>query len=95
MQKCDHEHRISETRKRSFLKSLLGYLLEVGVDTFVIGIGLSLFLGLPSQNAFLGGGILATLTEFLCFFTHYFNERFWNKIMWGRTVTEVPLNRKI
>ena len=88
-----HEHKVTETRLRSFCKSFLGYILEVVVDTCVIGFGLTL-LGLPSEQAWLGGGVLAMATEVLCFFTHYFNERLWNKIQWGRKVEDIICQRK-
>jgi len=80
-------HIVSETRVRSLLKSLSGYGLEVLVDSIVLSLGLTA-LGLPPDVAIKGGGAFAALTEVFCFCTHYFTERVWNKISWGRKVIE-------
>ena len=68
--------RINETRKRSLLKSLTQRIFEIIVDTLI----LSFFI---DSHIALG---LAVFIEFLCWISHYINERLWNKIDYGREV---------
>ena len=86
--KCNHSHRVNDTRKRSLLKALTGYIFEVIADTFIISTGLRL-LGFETEIAFIGGLALAGVTEILCFCIHYINDRLWNKVQWGRMVEDI------
>lgn len=70
-------HKINETRKRSFLKGITARILEIVIDTFLF-----FALGLEIHTSF---GI-ALLIEGLCFLLHYLNERVWNKINYGRII---------
>jgi len=56
------------------------------MDTLVLGSVLAL-IGIPFS--FEIGGIMALVTELLCFLTHYGNDRIWNKIQWGRKVFDI------
>lgn len=87
--KHNHNHKVNETRRRSLLKALSGYIFEVTVDTFIIGIGLKLLGQFETGAAFAGGFTLAAITEVLCFVSHYINDRLWNKVQWGRQVEDV------
>ena len=79
--------KVYDTRKRSFLKALTANLVEIIIDTFVIGFILS-YLGVPYEVAYLSGGGLAVLTELLCFCTNYIVDRIWNRTQWGREIVE-------
>lgn len=78
---CDKEQKIEDTRLRSLLKTVTSNLEEVLVDTVIIGSILTL-LGLP--YAFAYGTGLSLVVETICGFIHYFNDRLWNRISWGR-----------
>jgi len=82
-----HEYKVHESRKRSLLKALTGYLLEVGIDTLIIGMILGI-MGLSAEVAFSGGLGISLLTELFCFLSHYGNERLWNRLEYGRHITK-------
>jgi len=86
MVKCPHcgqEIKIQDEKKRSALKSLAGDVEEAIIDTIILGPILT-FCGLPYAFGIAGG--LAVVIETLCFLTHYFNDRLWNKTQFGRKV---------
>jgi hypothetical protein len=82
-----HEYRVHESRKRSLLKALTGYLFEVGIDTLIIGMILGI-MGLSTEVAFTGGFGISLLTELFCFLSRYGSERLWNRLDYGRHVTK-------
>ena len=86
--KCNHSHKVNETRKRSLLKAFTGYIFEVIVDTLIIGTALSI-MGFETEVAYVGGFVIAGVTEVLCFLSHYVNDRLWNKVQLGREVEDV------
>jgi len=83
--KSNHHHKVNETRTRSILKALTSKVIEVVVDTALVGEILHL---LGVSNAFEIGGSFAVAVEVLCAVTNYFNDRLWNKIQWGREVED-------
>jgi len=75
---CEHDkQRVDETHKRSIAKGITGRLIEIAVDTAILS-----FLGI---NPFQSLGV-AIIIEGLCFASSYFNERLWNKVLWGRRI---------
>jgi len=84
--KSNHKHKVNETRVRSLCKTITARIIEVIVDTLLIG---TIYLLLNVSHAYeLAGGISLTV-EFLCAVTGYFNDRIWNKINWGREVEDL------
>lgn len=81
-----HKHKINETRKRSLLKAVSGRVIEVTIGTFVQGFLLGL-LGFPAPYEL--GFIMTLIEEITCFCICLINERIWNRIDWGRNVTDV------
>jgi hypothetical protein len=79
------EYKIEETRKRSLLKSITGLVFEILFDTLFLGLILSI-LGIPHSFEYAGG--FAIIGELVCVGGHYFNDRCWNRIGWGRSVQE-------
>jgi len=79
--------KFNDTRKRSFLKALTAYLLEVGAD-ILISSGILTLLGLPPETAIIGGIGIATIIELFCLLIHYLNDRIWNKTQWGRNAKD-------
>jgi len=70
--------RVNETRRRSLLKAVSFRILEIAVDSVI----LSFFV----TTAVAVG--LAILLEGLCLAAHFIFERVWNKINYGRVITE-------
>ena len=68
--------RINETRKRSLLKAVSFRIIEVGLETLVLGIFLDLHLAFK----------LALALECLCLGLHFGFERIWNRISYGRYI---------
>lgn len=85
MTKCDHEHKVCETRLRSLLKGATAKFLEITIDFIV----LYLIFGQPEKDLGLAIGL-----EVFCYVCGFFNERLWNKIQFGRKIIEVLSNRK-
>lgn len=85
-----HKHKVSETKTRSLLKAVTARVLEVFVDTLLLGTIYS-FFGIHSPYELALG--LSVLIEFLCAVATYINERLWNKIQWGREVEDVYEDR--
>lgn len=83
---CDHEHqhKVCESHLRTALKGVTAKALEVLFDFIV----LDFLFHAPAES--LGAAIGL---EALCYALNYMNERGWNRIMWGRTITDVPSNR--
>jgi len=81
-----HKHKVSETCIRSLLKTVSARLLEILIDTILLGVIYSL-LGIPRpyEIAF----SLSVVIECLCALATYVNERLWNKVQWGREVRDV------
>jgi len=84
-----HEHKVNETKKRSLLKGVSMRVLEVTVDTLLLSVlGLDIHVSIGVSIAIEG----------ICFGVHFINERLWNRIQWGRQITEMakttqPLNK--
>ena len=70
--------RINETRKRSLLKAVSFRVIEIAVDTLILS-----FFVTPAVAVG-----LSVLLETLCFILHFAFERIWNKINYGREITE-------
>lgn len=68
--------RVNETKKRSVLKTVSVWALEVAID---VGILTYIF-------AFLGPLATAVTIEGICIAVHYAIERLWNRNQWGRTI---------
>lgn len=79
------EHKVNETRKRSVLKVSSSKVIEVIIDTFVIAS--FPFWGVPAV-------VTAITIEMICFSNHFIIERLWNKIQWGRQITETKTKIK-
>jgi len=86
--KCEHNHRVEDTRKRSLLKALTGNGFEVLFDTIIMA-SFFIFIGIKAPDAIGIGFGLSICTEILCFITNYFNDRLWNKTQWGRKVIDI------
>jgi len=84
MSKCDHEHKVCESRLRTVLKGVTAKMLEVVFDFIV----LDLIFQRPAESLGVAIGI-----EGLCYAITYFNERGWNRIQWGRKIINVATNR--
>ena len=82
----NHEHKVNETRTRSLFKTLTARIIEIIVDTFLIG-SVYFLIGIPHAYEIAGG--ISIVIEFLCALTNYLNDRLWNKIQWGREVEDV------
>lgn len=80
------KHKVNETRLRSLFKAITGRLIEILVDSLLIG-SLFTFLGVPYAFQLASG--IAILTEILCALTTYLNERIWNRLDWGREVEHI------
>jgi len=80
MSRCDHEHKVYETHKRSLLKGFTARIIEIAFDAVVLSIA--------GLHPFESIGI-AVLLECTCYVLNYVNERGWNRIMWGRKIVEV------
>lgn len=89
-----HEHKVEDTRKRSFLKALTGYTLEVIIDTFIFWT-LLVVIGIEPGHAIPLGAGFSLLTESICFLSHYLNDRIWNRAQWGRKVEDEEAKEKI
>lgn len=74
--------KVNETRKRSWVKTITQKAVEYGIDAIVMS-GLYQLLKPISQTDVL---ILAVVAEISCIGSHYYTERIWNKIHWGREV---------
>lgn len=83
MGKENQKYKVEDTRKRSLLKSVTGLVFEIVFDTLFLGSILSI-LGIPHSFEYAGG--FAIIGELVCVGGHYFNDRCWNRINWGRTV---------
>jgi len=68
--------KVYETRKRSLLKAVSFRILEIGLDTLILSIFVSLHLAVT----------LAVILELLCLGLHFVFERGWNKIEYGRHI---------
>ena len=68
--------KVYETRKRSLLKAVSFRILEIGLDTLILSIFVSLHLAVT----------LAVILELLCLGLHFVFERGWNRIDYGRYV---------
>ena len=77
---CDQEHRVCDTRKRSFLMVATGNAIEVVIDYFLF----NLFLHQPVES--FGFALVA---QIVCYSTTLLALRIWNHIKWGRKVTDV------
>jgi len=80
-----HEHRVCESHLRTALKGATAKMLEITFDFIV----LNLIFQQPLAVS-MGGAIGL---EALCYALGYLNERGWNRIMWGRKVVDVTVNR--
>lgn len=89
-----HKHKVEDSKKRSFLKALTGYLSEVLIDSFLISSILKI-IGVETSSAISIGFGISLLTEFICFLVHYGNDRVWNRIQFGRKVTDLKETHKI
>ncbi|GEM_PF-1400897 len=65
---------IHETRARSLLKAISFRVIEIAVDTAILSFFVEVHIALT----------LAVVLELICFVLHYFFERIWNKIHFGR-----------
>lgn len=81
------QKRIIDQRKRSLAKALTAILVEIFIDSIIISSLLNL-LGLSAEVAIPSSLGIATFTEFICFITHYLNDRAWNRSQYGREVIE-------
>lgn len=88
---CEHKHKVSETRKRSLLKTISGRILEILIGTTVFGTIL-FFLGFPSPYQL--GFALNLLEELICLKVTYLTERIWNRIQWGRKIENINKKRE-
>jgi hypothetical protein len=79
-----HQHKVCESRKRTALKGITAKALEVLFDFIV----LDLIFQRPAESLGVAIGI-----EGLCYAITYFNERGWNRIMWGRKILDVTADR--
>jgi len=84
--KQNHKHKVNETHLRSILKAVTSRIIEIAVDTLLIGT-IYAFLGIPNSYELASG--IAISIEMLCALTSYINDRLWNKISWGREVKDI------
>lgn len=84
--KCNHRHKVNDTKMRSLFKTLTARIIEILIDTLLFG---TIFLVLDVPHAFEIASGLALAVEFFCSLTHYVNDRFWNRIQWGREVEDI------
>ena len=84
MSNCDHEHKVCDSRLRSFLMTFTGNAIEVVIDFFIFN------FFIPSKPESLG---FAIATQVVCYLTTYFSLRIWNKIKWGRKVIDVSISK--
>lgn len=82
-------HKVNETRIRSVSKTVTGRLIEIAIGTLAFGTVLT-FLGFhaPYETGFL----LNVTEESICTIVTYVTERVWNRINWGRIITDVEIN---
>lgn len=82
-----HEHKVCETRLRTFLKNLTGNGIEFVIDFFILDAVICRLS--PTIAQALGIAGISALIEGVCFIISYLTDRGWNLIQWGRKVTEV------
>jgi hypothetical protein len=87
MSKCDHEHKVCESHKRTLLKGVTAKVLEVSFDLVIFSSVLSQYM--PPQLAILDSLGISIMIESFCFGLGYLNERLWNKVQWGRKVIDI------
>jgi len=83
---CRHEHKVNETKMRSFLKSVTGRLIEITIGTLIQG---TILDKLGFESAYEWGFVMTVIEEVTCFFICYLNDRAWNRISWGRNIEDV------
>lgn len=82
----NHKHKVNDTKLRSVLKTFSSRIIEVAVDTFLIG-SVYTFFHVPHAYELATG--MAVAIEVLCALTNYLNDRLWNQIQWGREVEDI------
>jgi len=70
--------KINETRKRSLLKAISFRVVEITASSIVLSFFVAPYKAIG----------LAVLLEGLCFGLQYLGERAWNRISYGREITE-------
>ena len=83
-----HNHSVNETKLRSVFKSASGRIIEIIIGTLTFGSILTL-LGFHAPYEM--GFLLNITEEGLCTIVTYVTERIWNRISWGRIITDVDV----
>lgn len=89
---CDHEHKVCETRLRSFLKNMTGNVVEFIIDFFILDA--VIYQLSPTISQALGIAGISALIEGVCFVISYLTDRGWNMIQYGRRVIDCEPNHK-
>lgn len=95
MSECPHEHKVCETHWRTLAKGITAKAAEVSFDLLIFDAVLSTIVpqyGLINNTMSALG--IAVIVESVCFGLNYINERFWNRIQWGRKITEIPTKKE-
>lgn len=75
---CDHK--VDETKTRSLSKTAVSKGIEIAIDTVVITTFSS--IGVPPL-------MIALTIEGICFANHFIIERLFNRVQWGRKITNI------
>lgn len=81
-----HKHKVNESKTRSLLKTVSARILEIILDTIIVG-SIYNFFKIPHAYELAAG--ISILIEILCALVNYINERLWNKVQWGREVMDI------